>query len=141
MYVISVLQTWILYWILSIHLSQWLFCSMSYLIWLILVQYHQRSQFCWYTFIFTVLQLNYSVIACIRASTPPSKSSPPLFQEAPLKYSNCLSPLPFRQLPPIYWFFMNHPYLPPPPPPTKKLYFSIILIFFILNPIPSFKSN
>ena len=129
MYVISVLQTRKLYWILSIHLSQWLFRSMSYLIWLILVQYHQRSYFCWYTFIFTVLQLNYSVIACIGASPPPSKSSPPL------KSSNCLRPLPFRQFPPIYWFFMNHPY--PPSPPLKIVFFHNTK-FFHPEPHPLF---
>ena len=49
---------------------------------------------------------------------PPSKTPPPSFlptpplpPSPPLKLTNCPSPLPFRQSPFLYWFFVNPPSL------------------------------
>ena len=71
-----------------------------------------------------------------------SLNTPAARHKPPLKSANSPSPL-FRRLthsPPKSCFFME-----PLPPPLKIRFFSnikiIILKFFIVNPIPSFKSN
>ena len=78
-------------------------------------------------------------IVCIGVWTPTQKHYHPLFCQVPLNPNlQKVQVLFFRQFPPIYCFFVN------PPPPFKNRIFQwtlIILNFFILNPIPSFKSN
>ena len=102
---------------------------------------------CYLLWIFVSIR-RFQLIVCIGVSTPPHlKSITPSFAKSPLKSSNYPSPF-FRRfthpLPPskknIY--FMQPPH--PSPPKKKNLIFlwtPIILKFFIINLIPSFKSN
>ena len=95
---------------------------------------------CYLLWIRRLLQL----IACIAVSTPPHlKNMTPSFGRFLLKSANYPSPSFLSDSPPLRApkkiVFHAHP-----PPHEKKLicqWTPIILKFFIINPIPSFKSN
>ena len=65
----------------------------------------------------------------------PHKNTPFLFHQAlpPLNLQTVLPP--FLANPPIYWFFCDLP------PKNQIFQWTPIIKFFILNPIPYFKSN
>ena len=91
------------------------------------------------------------LIVCIEVSTPPHlKNIKPSFAKSPLNSSNYPSPLlkVFTHLSPPskkkFFFSCTTPPLPPKKKTTKIQIFlwpPIILNFFIINLIPSFKSN
>ena len=95
---------------------------------------------CYLLWIRRLLQL----IACIAVSTPPHlKNMTPSFGRFLLESANYPSPSFLSDSPPL-----RAPkkivFHAPPPPHEKKLicqWTPIILKFFIINPIPSFKSN